>query len=87
MGEKDQSFAVVSPDGQIGRYKTLPKFEVIRESADKVMDYRSVDFVEHPTEDNLLVVSGSDGYKSNLRIVDKRDHLKSNCYLEEGKFT
>lgn len=35
IGEKDQSFAVVAPDGQIGRYKTLPKFEIIKEGVDK----------------------------------------------------
>lgn len=45
LGEKDQSFAVVSPDGQIGRYKTLPKFEIIKEGVDKQMEFRSADFI------------------------------------------
>ena len=39
------------------------------------------------TEDNLLAVCGTDGYKSNLRIITKRDHYVANCNLEEGKFT
>ena len=26
------------------------------------------------TEDNLLAVCGTDGYKSNLRIITKRDN-------------
>ena len=34
-----------------------------------------------------MAVAGTDGYKSNIRIVDTRDHNVSNFYLEEGKFT
>lgn len=78
---------MVSPDGQIGRYKTLPRFEVIKEGVDKQMEFRSVDFVPDATESNLLVVSGSDGYKANLRVVTIRDSLTNNVYFDEGKFT
>lgn len=65
----------------------MPKFEVIKEGIDKTMEFKSLDFIPDATENSLLVVSGSDGYKSNLRIVNSRDHNTANLYLEEGKFT
>jgi hypothetical protein len=51
------------------------------------MDFRSVDFINDPTEDHLLAVSGTDGFKANLRIVNSRDHIVSNYFLDDGKFT
>jgi len=37
------------------------------------MDFKSLDFVSDGSEDNFLVVAGTDGYKSNLRIVNNKD--------------
>ena len=51
------------------------------------MDYRSLDFVQDPTEDHLLVVAGSDGYRSNIRLVNNKDNTIKNFFVEEGKFT
>lgn len=79
---------MVTPDGFIGRYK-LPSYGAIKESnpPDKNMEYRSVDFISDPNEDNLIVVAGSDGYKSNIRLVKQDDNLLKNYFIEEGKFT
>lgn len=51
------------------------------------MDFKSLDFIQDPTEDHLLAVSGTDGYKANLRIINSRDHISNNFYLDDGKFT
>lgn len=51
------------------------------------MEYRSVDFVQHSTDNCLLVVSGSDNYKGNLRIVNTSDKNETNFYLEDTKLT
>ena len=70
------------------RYKTLPKFDVIKEGQDKLIEYKGLDFVYgHATEADLLAVCGTDGYKSTLRVITDKDHYMSNCSMEEGKFT
>lgn len=88
FGEKDTSFAVVSPDGFIGRYK-LPFYTPIKESnpPEKSMDYRSVDFIQDVNEEHLIVVAGSDGYKANIRIINSKDSVLKNYFPEEGRFT
>ena len=87
LGDKDQTFSVVSPDGQVCRYRTLPRFEVIRESVEKQLEFRSVCFVQDPTEDTLLAVAGSDGFKAALRLVNARDHLVASFAQEEGRYS
>lgn len=51
------------------------------------MEFKSLDFIHDPTEDYLLAVSGTDGYKANLRIVNIRDNNINNFYVDNGKFT
>jgi hypothetical protein len=62
---------------------------VIKEGHDKLIEYKGLDFVYggDVTEDNLLAVCGTDGYKSNLRIITTQDKYLTNCNMEEGKFT
>jgi len=35
----------------------------------------------------LLVVTGSDGYKSSLKIITNKDQTHSNFSIDDGKFT
>ena len=51
------------------------------------MDYRSVDFIQDPNEDFLIVAAGSDGYKSNIRVVKHTDVLVKSLFPEEGRFS
>jgi hypothetical protein len=61
--ERDQSLAVVTPEGFVGRW-TLPTYSAIKEGVpEKNIEYRSLDYILDVNEEHLLVVAGTDGYK------------------------
>jgi len=85
--ERDQSLAVVSPEGFVGRWM-LPTYSVIKEGVpEKNMEYRSLDYISDVNEEHLLVVAGTNGFKSNIRLINQRDNIVKNYCPEEGKFT
>jgi hypothetical protein len=88
FGDRDSQFSVVCPDGWVGRYK-LPTFQVIKEGyIEKDIEYKSADYAFDPLQDdNPLLIAGTDGYKSILKVIDSRDTVLK-CYSsEEGKYT
>ena len=46
-----------------------------------------MDFIPDPTEEHLLVLVGTDGYKSVLKLVNSSDKILKSYLGEEGKFS
>mmetsp|Transcript_2939 Transcript_2939/g.2773 ORF Transcript_2939/g.2773 Transcript_2939/m.2773 type:complete len:111 (+) Transcript_2939:1177-1509(+) len=54
---------------------------------EKVYEYTSLDYVVDINEENMIVVAGSDGYNSFLKVVTQNDKYESNLLIDEGKYS
>lgn len=54
---------------------------------EKNIECKSLDYIQDINEEHLLVVAGTDGYKSNVRLINSADKVLKSFSPEEGKFT
>jgi len=81
LSERDGSFGVVSPDGFVGHW-TLPNYHSQEGVPERNYHYFGCDIFSTDI-DNYMAVSGSDGFKSCIKVL-KLDQHKSDAVKQFG---